>query len=805
MGMFCVLSILIIWYLHIIKDENKKCHTYSGEESLAVTEHSVCYLRSGEVHAEVTMSLDYNHSEMTKLRPGDKTTYRKITSVIGEFCKNSPAVINSRFRDLHRSNPIQLLQSALGKREMGIHKTGFDFEASQSQNSQGGHCSHILKVMKPKILECLKTLAYLDMNQRRRNIKVPFSNTYQWIQKNPKYQAWRRRLNGFLWIRGKPGSGKSTIMSYIERNKDWKAHGENIITAFHFFSGKGGRVQKTEIGLLRSLLFQILSVVPPQLRRFTEIYAENRVCRNDLDFEWDLFELKDLFQQIFVDPEIPAIRVYIDALDEADGDCANNIVLFFQRLLLDPSARFSVCFSCRHFPNFGLHDTGRDILIEHENSTDIKTYIKGSLGSHVDKRIINDISEKASNVLQWVEVKIRQITLLQQQGGSERAMLNCLKSPASELNEVYRGILHSLPTKDRLESLKLFQWLSFSFRPLKVEEIRYAMVLVPLPNYGSWEKAPSFLKSDHLARLRINYLSGGLAEIFQTSDSENSQKPASLGVQLIHQSVLEFLLSEGLKFLAGGTFIIQRGHSMLAESCSTYLTAMNACQSAVKQSHSFHDGHGNYTCGHQDMELIYHNSNPGRIIRVCQACSVLKPVDKRRTTLRAGFPLLEYAVDGLLYHAMESESYFDQSHLQRLLENPNDIWKSIILLKSLFSGSNIDLSQTFYYVAANIGWWRVFERNFAIRTMDTIKHMEFWHTPNSQGRTPFWIAASKGHVDVLRTVPKKLTSWCFNCFDKNGVSLLIAALLRHHDEVVQFLLADLSVNVNEQIVRAEIP
>lgn len=589
-------------------------------------------------------------------------------------------------------------------------------------------------------------------------------------------------------------------MSYIERNKDWKDPAENIVTAFHFFSGKGSSVQKTEIGLLRSSLFQILSAVPSQLAKLAEIYAKKKKNRDDLYLEWELYELKEFFQKMIASSETPVIRLYIDALDEAEGQTADNIVEFYENILHDPSAHFSVCFSCRYFPNFGLFDSGLDIQIEHENTRDINTYIETALGSKMPRNAENDwifdeLSKRSSNIFQWVTIIIPKIVQLRRRGGSPQAIRNCLESPAIELNRIHGEILKDISQEDRPESLKLFQWLCFSFRPLALDEIRYAMTLVFSKHYQPWEKSPEFLESDDFLRDRINYLSGGLAELFQICGSEASQQ---LGVQLIHQSVLDFLLSEGLTFLAGYKFSFEMGHAFLANRCFIYITAMDAHRNSVLQSHCAYEGETQYSCNHPKTVI---ESVEVQSIYVCQACSQLKPVDERRAKLRRAFPLMEYTVGNWLQYAMESEPLYDHANLQQLFESPNGIWKSLILLKSLFNTSNIDLSQTFFHVATNIGWANVFARNFAFparNEYEYVSHLNSWNTENSQGRTPIWIAASKGHIRILKIIPEPIKGICLNRADGNSISPLLVALHRQHNEVVQLLLNNFTIDINCQ-------
>lgn len=74
--------------------------------------------------------------------------------------------------------------------------------------------------------------------------------------------AWIDKERELLWIKGKPGAGKSTLMAFI-----YKAFQENSLlkqslSLDFFFHGRGTALQKTPTGMFRSLLRQLYAKVP---------------------------------------------------------------------------------------------------------------------------------------------------------------------------------------------------------------------------------------------------------------------------------------------------------------------------------------------------------------------------------------------------------------------------------------------------------------------------------------------------------------------------------------------------------------
>lgn len=63
----------------------------------------------------------------------------------------------------------------------------------------------------------MRSLAFPNMDVRRRNIGLSMVQTGDWLFRCPEYLAWIddstiHEHYRFLWMKGKPGSGKSTLM-----------------------------------------------------------------------------------------------------------------------------------------------------------------------------------------------------------------------------------------------------------------------------------------------------------------------------------------------------------------------------------------------------------------------------------------------------------------------------------------------------------------------------------------------------------------------------------------------------------------
>jgi ABC-type polar amino acid transport system ATPase subunit len=71
-----------------------------------------------------------------------------------------------------------------------------------------------------------------------------------------------------FWISGKAGSGKSTFMKFLFEHQQTQVHlerwagGDVIAAAFFFWRAGSSELEKSYVGLLQGLLYQVLQDAP---------------------------------------------------------------------------------------------------------------------------------------------------------------------------------------------------------------------------------------------------------------------------------------------------------------------------------------------------------------------------------------------------------------------------------------------------------------------------------------------------------------------------------------------------------------
>ncbi len=493
----------------------------------------------------------------------------------------------------------------------------------------------------------LQSLAFDQIDDRHNTIEIALADTCQWLLETASFRDWLDpemldEHHGFLWIKGKPGAGKSTLMKFALQNSQ-EAKRSNII--FFFFNARGDDLEKSTAGMYRSLLLQLFERLP-RLRHVLNCFR--LTMKNGSIPRWTTQHLKSLFSQALHDLGESPLMMFIDALDECDEDQIRDMVAFLQdtagkarqkRIMLQ------ICFASRYYPKItiekGIH---LDIGSQKGHDQDIMIYVKRKLQIGQDnlaRKIHATLIEKASGVFLWVFLVVR---ILQKvfDKGNRHELEDRLQTTPKDLEALFHDIL----TRDdcrQNELLWCIQWILFARHPLSPSQLREAVLCGAAPNQArAWLRES--IDDGEIKRFVID-CSKGLAEF-----TKSKRNPT---VQFIHESVRGFLLEDGrLQKLWPDVPNNLKGQSQerLKQCCLDYcclslndvfLESLVGKESASKVKRPRRAA--TQTKGpHQSAT----RSSPRR----------LDPERKRNRQLALEvFPLLEYAVRNVLHHADAAE------------------------------------------------------------------------------------------------------------------------------------------------------
>jgi len=445
------------------------------------------------------------------------------------------------------------------------------------------------------------------METRQQTIDRPMEETCRWLLQNPTYKAWRNRQNlemhnGLLWIKGKPGSGKSTLMREISRTTEQQKAGENISTASFFFNASGQLLERSPLGLFRSLLYQLLPQSRDAFRKFLALYR-HKEKNTDQSVMWPVGQLRTFFDSIFTQPGVRRTIIFIDALDECSEDI-RDIVYFFRSVTTSAfraGAQLDVCLSSRQYPTVTIR-LCPEVVVQDFNGSDIAYYVEqkfAASGISSDERwanLVREIIKKSSGVFLWVVLVIDILLRDRDDGKNIKHLEKRVTKVPQALEELFAQIVRGITSQQLRTTVRFFQWALLAGRTLRLREWHHVLAFIrgtPPTSLHAWRESEDYTENDQQLELRIRSISKGLVEVKAKQDSDVPAQThdewgsvfAGAGsldieygenrvVQFIHESVRGFFLhNNGFSFLdpSIGSRAIGEGHLSILNTCFDYI------------------------------------------------------------------------------------------------------------------------------------------------------------------------------------------------------------------------------------------
>jgi ankyrin repeat protein/nucleoside phosphorylase len=423
--------------------------------------------------------------------------------------------------------------------------------------------------------QLLESLRFDQIDTRKISIATAHRKTCQWLLDLPQYQQWLDHQqahihHGFLWLRGKPGAGKSTMMKFIYGRMKKKDRRQHILTASFFFHARGEYLEKSISGMYRSLLFQILQEFPD----LQCLFDDPDLVDNTQNGWSSLDVLKSLLRAAILGLGQRSLTCYIDALDECDELEIMDMVRFFQDLAqsaVEEHIHLRICFSSRHYPYINIR-LGLRLTLEEMggHSDDLTQYIQSNLwveDSQLLSELVEQMLEKSAGVFLWVTLVTDILNKEIRRGGF--GLRKRLADVPAGLTELFRDLIRR-DTND-MEHFRLsILWILCSTRPLTPVEHHHA-IWAGLAMKNVADDQPPQSKTDiseDNAQISVVSTSKGLAEVTKVAAKGRAT------VQFIHQSVRDFLIKDqGLYELWPdlGLDWESAGHELLKSCCSYYL------------------------------------------------------------------------------------------------------------------------------------------------------------------------------------------------------------------------------------------
>jgi hypothetical protein len=339
----------------------------------------------------------------------------------------------------------------------------------------------------------LNSLAFHLMEFRHSEIRQAHPHTFDWVFES-LFQDWLTSSESVFWISGKPGSGKSTLMKFLVDNpktpdmlRKWSGT-QRLVMPSYFFWINGTALQRSQEGLLRALLYEILrqspeiieDVLPDECNAIRFANTSRKAARLD----WPRTTLLGAFKRLGQSTHTLNVKycIFIDGLDEFDTNAKSSLDDLINTIGHLCQLNIKLCVASRPWNEF--EDAyGRKkkhkIYLQELNKPDIQLYVSDNLESRPEFKalrtrssatetaeLLEEVINKAQGVFLWVYLVVRSLI----EGLRNRDRMSQLRARLgafpSDLDDFFRHIFKTLEPMYRMQTAHMFQVALVARTPL---------------------------------------------------------------------------------------------------------------------------------------------------------------------------------------------------------------------------------------------------------------------------------------------------------------------------------------------------
>ncbi|KAA6409051.1 MAG: vegetative incompatibility het-e-1 [Lasallia pustulata] len=438
-----------------------------------------------------------------------------------------------------------------------------------------------LGMEREKIHQWLSAGALDPSTNQNRASRSRQANTGSWFLESETFTYWKAS-SALVWLYGKAGCGKtvlsSTIIDAVLQEPQSKSE---IAVAYFYFDFNDVEKQKSD-KMIRSLITQLSRQSKKKLNKLEALFASCNNGGRQPDVEGLLTVLKEVVEGF------DETYIVLDALDECSDreellECIEEIqgwklrqfhMLVTSRWLIDIKESLEPLTEPR----------GRICIQSALVNADIRTYVHEKLQNdrclkrwsskpEVQEEIETALMQKADGMFRWVVCQLDALRTCLNLSMLRKA----LKALPTTLDETYARMLRSIPEEHSEYAIKILQWLTYSARPLQLEQLAEIVAV-------NVDGSPWFDCDDRFAR--PEEVLAICSSLVATEDvpagtwvlgevGSRMYNTTQVVVRLAHFSVKEYLVSERIRDPAAATarYAIQetQANQSIAAACLAYL------------------------------------------------------------------------------------------------------------------------------------------------------------------------------------------------------------------------------------------
>lgn len=428
---------------------------------------------------------------------------------------------------------------------------------------------------------------------RKEQIQGDIGKTFHWITSHEPFIQWLNSTDDIYHISGKPGSGKSTMMKFIDGNTDvhkrldqWAQLDNKALLKASFyawkptsdaFEWKPEDHSCTEL-LIRSLLHQLLTSAPKYIQTVfsqhwnpeTFTVFNTKTQTENSEPRLSFYELQTALHELLDKHLTQSYRIFflIDAMDEFGHAYAHELLAkTVQRWCQCSPQNIKICVSSREDnPFLNAFPAQQRLQLHLHTNHDIKELVKTRLKSNPHfqsdkfkeedrKELIRAIVDNAKGVFVWVVFTINELLLLL----ADRPDFVTLKEMVDtfrgqELNDFLREIFNRIPSTYHQEARAVFSVVGI----ISADRIQnhfclqhYSEIAKCLTTSETWSQSNPCQNLPQQAahdvrqfKSRLPTISRGMLELDYFDNackgSVSMVQESNAGLRFIHRSVYDF-------------------------------------------------------------------------------------------------------------------------------------------------------------------------------------------------------------------------------------------------------------------------
>lgn len=391
------------------------------------------------------------------------------------------------------------------------------------------------------------------------------------------FTEWLGTGTSSYWISGKPGSGKSSLTSYIfhrleqevarlPRIREWAGPQGIRLIGFWFFRPASTPLLKSLQGFWRTICFALLDIddalpdfirsnqdgtAPSSLRSSLLPRGSNAESWTDLELEsWARYHIAHSCFSYFL---------LVDGLDEIEGD-RGQLAAAIETMSVEHSNLKICCASPAESPFIEALSTFAALKLHEVNYHDIHEDCMSQLSGTRAGEFTNRISERSEGVFLRASLVTRDLARASKRGASLDDLRTRFEESSEEMGDLFDPMLRRIDKYYRRRPKPYLRLLEYAAHQ-RTSLYLFDLVVSSLPEFqrpdfgkGMFDQSYMTFLNDriHSSWLEVEdacaglvqcstYLSASTLDIESTADFPEVYKALNTDVFFIHASVLDFL------------------------------------------------------------------------------------------------------------------------------------------------------------------------------------------------------------------------------------------------------------------------